>query len=150
MLPGFSSSQRLLSLRDVHGAPLADFDWHPALDLLQVSWRGHLTADSLVLGAQTGLCLSAFAQNGLPRRLLTNHEQASGNWEEALPWLHYDWLPRAQAQGLGLIAHVISPDPASYLTEPDQLELAAAMRQAFRARSFRHMAAAWYWLTRQP
>jgi len=147
MLSDSSSSQRLLSLRDAHGAPLADFDWHPALDLLHVYWHGHLTAASLVHGAHTGLELGNFKETGLPRRLLTNHEQASGNWEEALPWLQYDWLPRAQAQGLVLLAHVVSPDPASYFTEPDHQELALALRQAFRAKSFRHPASAWYWLT---
>ncbi|NML64785.1 hypothetical protein HHL22_06165 [Hymenobacter sp. RP-2-7] len=147
MLSGFPLPHRLLSLRDAHGAPLADFDWHPSLDLLQVHWHGHLTAASLVHGAQMGLSLGAFEDAKLPRRLLTNHEQASGSWEEALPWLQYDWLPRAQERGLALLAHVASPDPASFLTQPDHLELAAALRQAFQAKSFRHAAAAWYWLT---
>lgn len=147
MLPDFSPLQRLLSLRDAHGAPLADFDWYPSLDLLHVYWHGHLTAASLVHGAQVGLTLGPFRHGRLPRRLLTNHEQTSGTWEEALPWLHYDWLPHAQDQGLALLAHVVSPDPASHLTQPDQLELAKALRQAFRARSFRHPASAWHWLT---
>lgn len=149
MLPGSSLPQRLLSLRDAHGAPLADFDWHPAFDLLHVCWHGHLTAASLVHGAHIGLSLNSFKEAGLPRRLLTNHEQASGSWEEALPWLQYDWLPRAQTQGLARLAHVVSPDPASHFTEPDHLELAAALRQAFRAKSFRHPALAWHWLTQQ-
>ena len=137
---------RLLSLRDAHGAPLADYDWYPTLDLLHVFWHGHLTAPSLVHGAQVGLDLLAF-RSLLPQRVLTNHEQASGSWEEALPWLQYDWLPRARRQGLGLLAHVVSPDPASRLVQPDQFEFVNELRQAFQVKSFRHVPPAWHWLT---
>lgn len=131
----------------MHGAPLADFDWHPALDLLEVYWHGHLTAPSLVLAVQAGLDLAPFAGQSLPRRVLTNHHQASGSWEEAVPWLQYDWLPGAQARGLELLAHVVSPDPASRLTQPGQQEFLGALQQALRVRSFRHQPPAWQWLT---
>lgn len=147
MNPVLSPPQRLLSLRDTHGAPLADFDWHPTLDLLHVYWHGHLTAASLVQGAQVGLDLAAFQGRALPRRLLTNYEQASGSWEEALPWLQYDWLPRAHDRGLRLLAQVVSPDPASRFTQPEQLEFARALKQELPAQAFRHQSAAWFWLT---
>lgn len=141
------SPARLLSLRDPHGAPLADFDWYATLDLLEVDWHGHLTAPSLVLAIQTGLDLAPFAGQRLPRRLLTNHSKASGNWEEALPWLQYDWLPGAQARGLELLAHVVSPDPASHLSEPDQQEFLLALHESMQVRSFRRRSTAWHWLT---
>lgn len=138
---------RLLSLRDSHGAPLADFDWHPTLDLLEVDWHGHLTAASLVLAAQAGLDLVLFANRRLPRRVLTNHSKASGSWEEALPWLQYDWLPSTRARGVELLAHVVSSDPASRLTQPDQQDFLGALHEAFHVRSFRRRHAAWHWLT---
>lgn len=142
---------RLLALSDAHGAPLADFDWYKPLDLLHVLWHGHLTADALVRGAQAGLELAAFRGQLLPRRILTNHRGTSGSWEEAAPWLHYDWLPRAQACGLRQLAHLVSLDHISRLsTSPGQQEFIAALGQVCRVRSFRHLPAAWRWLLRQP
>lgn len=140
---------RLLGLRDPHGAPLADFDWYPTLALLEIGWHGHLTATSLVLAIQAGSDLVEFAGPNLPRRLLTNHSRASGSWEEALPWLQYDWLPSARARGLRMLAHVISPDPASRLTQPDHLDFVETMQQTLRVQSFHHYPPAWHWLTRR-
>lgn len=148
MLASSYLTTRLLSLRDTHGAPLVDYDWYPPLDLLHAYWHGHLTAASLVQGVQGGLQLALFQGQNLPRRVLTNHQQVSGNWEEALPWLQYDWLPQVQARGLGQLAHVASTDPASRLPEADRHEFAEALRQALRVRSFRHYPLAWHWLTR--
>lgn len=141
--------ERLLALTDVHGAPLADFMWHEPLDLLHVRWHGHLTPDSLVRGAQAGMELPAFTHRPLPRRILTNHLQASGNWDEAAPWLHYDWLPRAQARGLYRLAHLVSPDPGSRLgASPERQEFVVALTQACCSHSFRHLSPAWFWLTK--
>ena len=141
-----SSQARLLSLRDPHGAPLADFDWYPTLDLLEVDWHGHLTATSLVLAIQTGIDLVLFNGRNLPRRVLTNHSKASGNWEEALPWLQYDWLPSAQARGLQMLAHVVSPDPASRLNQPEHLDFVEALQQTLHVQSFHHLSPARHWL----
>lgn len=149
MKPHPAPATRLRSLHDQHGAPLVDFDWYPTLDLLYVYWHGHLTAASVVQGVQSALELPQFATRPLPRRALTNHQQVSGTWTEALPWLQYDWLPQAHARGLRLLAHVASQDPACRLSLQHELpEFNDALRQLLSGvRSFRHEPPAWYWLT---
>ena len=142
------ATTQLLRLPDQHGALLADFDLYPHLDLLYVRWHGHLTDESLVRGVQAGLCL--FEGQPLPGRVLTDHSQASGEWGEALPWLHYEWLPGAAARGVRQLAHVLSPDPASRLAHTASSdEFLAAVGQALRAQAFRHLGPAWHWLTRR-
>ena len=137
----------LLRLPDRHGALLADFDFYPHLDLLHVRWHGHLTADSLVRGIQAGMYL--FEGQPLPPRVLNDHGQASGEWSEALPWLHYEWLPEATGRGVRQLAHVLSHDPASRLAHDESGdEFAAAVTQALRTQPFRHLGPAWHWLTR--
>jgi len=99
-----------------------------------------------VLAVQTGFDLTLFAGQSLPRRVLTNHSKASGNWEEALPWLQYDWLPSAQARGLEMLAYVVSPDPASRLTQADHQDFVEALQQTLYVHSFRHLPPARHWL----
>ncbi|TFZ65176.1 hypothetical protein E4631_16705 [Hymenobacter sp. UV11] len=141
-----TDTTQLLSLPDQHGALLADYDFYPHLDLLHVRWHGHLTADSLVRGAKAGMRL--FEGRSLPQRVLSDHSLVSGEWSEALPWLHYEWLPAAIQKGLRTVAHVLSRDPASRLTSyPGNPEFMAALQQQLRARPFRHVGPAWQWLT---
>ena len=142
-----SATTPLLQVPDQHGALLADFDFYPHLDLLHVRWHGHLTADSLVRGVQAGMHL--FEHQLLPSRVLTDHSQVSGEWGEALPWLHYEWLPTAAERGVRQVAYVLSHDPASRLLHyPNSTEFVAAVAQKLRAQPFRHLGPAWHWLTR--
>ena len=71
---------RLLSLPDAYGAPLADFDHYPTLDLLHVGWHGHLTAEAVVRGAKAGMQLFATGTNTL---LLRNGAAAAAFLAEA-------------------------------------------------------------------
>ncbi len=145
MLSQPSTITQLLSLPDQHGALLADYDFYPHLDLLHISWHGHLTADSLVRGAKAGMRL--FEGRPLPLRVLSDHSQVSGDWGEALPWLHYEWLPAASRQGVRTLAHVLSRDRASRLTQySGSLEFIQAVRHELHARAFRHLGPAWQWL----
>ena len=140
-----TATTQLLSLPDQHGALLADYDFYPHLDLLHVRWHGHLTADSLVSGTKAGMRL--FEGRSLPQRILSDHSLVSGEWGEALAWLHYEWLPAATYRGLGALAHVLSRDPASRFTRyPGTPEFMAALQQ-LRSRPFRHVGPAWQWLT---
>jgi hypothetical protein len=137
---------RLLSLPDSYGVLLADFDFYPAHDLLTITWHGHLTADALVRGAERSMQL--FADHRLPRRLFSNHQHVTGEWGEALPWLHYEWLPKAAERGVQVLAHVLAPSTASQLINfPGGQEFIAAITQELRAVSFRHMEPAWHWVT---
>lgn len=139
---------RLLRLPDVHGALLADFDHFPTLDLLHIRWHGHLTADALVQGAQAGLAL--FAGQPLPRRLLSNHSQVTGEWAEALPWLQYEWLPEATGRGVRALAHVLAKSNTShFVSYRGSLEFTTALKQTMCTASFRNLEPAWHWLTRR-
>ena len=137
---------RLLRLPDKHGALLAEFDWYADFDLLHVRWHGHLTAESKIAGSRAGMSL--FEARRIPRRLLSDHSRVSGDWSEALPWLHYEWLPAAVAGALQAVAHIFSPDPASNLPgRPGYAELAAVFTRHMQAQAFRNFAPAWQWLT---
>jgi hypothetical protein len=138
--------RRLLSILDAHGALLADFDYYAGLDLLHVCWHGHLTAEAVVRGAKASLHL--FAGAPLPARLLSNHQQVTGEWGEALPWLQYEWLPAACARGIRSVAHLLAPNTASQLINyPGGPEFIQAIRHELRAQSFRQAEPAWQWLT---
>lgn len=135
---------RLLSTPDSYGVLLADFDFYPEHDLLNITWHGHLTADAVVRGARAGTQL--FAGRQLPRRLLSNHQHATGEWGEALPWLHYEWLPNATARGVRVLAHVLAHSTTSQLRNfPGSQEFITAIAQELRAVSFRHLEPAWHW-----
>jgi len=137
---------RLLSLPDAYGAPLADFDHYPTLDLLHVGWHGHLTTEALVRGVEAGMQL--FDSQNPPSRILSNHALVTGDWADALPWLQYEWLPVAQARGVRALAHVLAPDTASQLISyPGSAEFTAAITQAMHTASFRNLGPAWQWLT---
>lgn len=140
----YAPAQRLLSLPDVHGALLAEFDYFAASQLLCVRWHGHLTAGSVVRGAQAALALHAAHP---PRRVLNDKSRTTGSWDEALPWFHYDWLPQVVAGGLQALAYVLSPDPHA---QPAAQEFREVARQHLAMGLFREPAAAWQWLLRQP
>lgn len=145
-LPASTLVTRLLTLPDAHGALLADFDFYPEHDLLYVRWHGHLTADAMVRGAQAGMAL--FGGRRLPHRLLSNHQQVTGEWADALPWLQYAWLPEANAHGLELLAHVLAPNTAHQLLNyHGGPEFVAAFTSELHALSFRHIEPAWHWVT---
>ncbi len=136
----------LLSIPDAHGDRLADFTYYPAHDLLCVDWHGHLTAEAIVRGAKAGMHL--FESRPLPHRLLSNHQQVTGEWGEALPWLHYEWLPKAAEGGIQVLAHVLAHNTASRLINfPGGHEFIAAVTHELRAVSFRHLEPAWHWVT---
>jgi hypothetical protein len=136
---------RLLSLPDTHGALLAEFDFYPTLDLLHIRWQGHLTADTVVLGATAMLHL--FAGRPLPARLFSNHRAVTGEWNDALPWLQYEWLPAVRERGIYRVAHLLAHNTASQLINyHGGPEFIAAITHQVRAQSFRHETPAWQWL----
>lgn len=138
--------QRLLVLPDRHRALLAEYDYFLHYDLLHVRWHGHLTAAALVEGTQAGMAL--FSGRPLPRRLLSDNSQTSGEWEDAIPWLHYEWLPQASSQGLQLLAHVLQPDSEAPLEKAaGGADFWEVLSSRLRVRSFRGQAAAWQWAT---
>ncbi|QKG52730.1 hypothetical protein [Hymenobacter sp. BRD67] len=92
--------------------------------------------------------MELFKGRRLPRRLLSDHQQVTGEWADALPWLHYEWLPEATSGGLQVVAHILAHNTESQLSNySGSHEFIAAVTQELNAMSFRHLAPAWQWLT---
>jgi len=96
----------LLSLADAHGAPLAEFFHYAADELLYIRWHGQLTSADVIRVVQHG---GQWREQLRYTRLLNDKLDAGGDWSEALPWLQYEWLPRAVAAGIKAMAYVVSP-----------------------------------------
>ncbi|GAC1603854.1 MAG: hypothetical protein NVS3B25_32770 [Hymenobacter sp.] len=102
-----STPTQLLTLKDRHGAPLAEYLYYPDYELLYVRWHGHLTGSEVIRGVQQG----AQWRNQLRYSLILNDKSdAGGDWSDALPWLEFEWLPLALNAGVKAMAYVFSPD----------------------------------------
>jgi hypothetical protein len=137
-------TEHLLDLPDAHGALLVDFDFFPSQEVLRVCWHGNLTPTNVIEGTQAGTSLRRDGQ--APRLLLIDASLAAGDWREAMPWLRYEWLPQAVANGLQAIAYVHSPAPTSTFSSH---EFVASMRQLIPLGVFNSSMGAWRWLVRR-
>jgi len=98
----------LLKLSDFYRAPLAEFYYLSQSATLYIRWHDNLTAAEVVRRVKGG---SALMETRPFARVLNDKRDTSGNWSEALPWLEYEWLPQAVAEGLRAIAYIFSPAP---------------------------------------
>lgn len=133
----------LLSLADDHGAPLAEYFYYPADELLYVRWHGQLTADVVIKGAQ-----QSRQWRGLLRysRVLNDKSDSGGDWREALPWLQYEWLPQALGAGIRAMAYVFSPDRDNRFASQEFID---AVRPHMAIELFDDVEAALTWLRTQ-
>ena len=97
----------LTTLTDSYGAPLAEYYFFPDNALLYVCWHGQLTAAEVVRGVLEAMRLR---EEHAFRRVLNDKRDTGGDWSEALPWLEYEWLPKAVAAGIRAIAYILSPN----------------------------------------
>ena len=97
----------LTTLADGYGAPLAEYYFFPDHTLLYIRWHGQLTAEEVIRGVLVGTRL---LEEHAFERVLNDKRDTGGDWSEALPWLEYEWLPKAVAAGLRAIAYILSPD----------------------------------------
>ena len=120
----------LSTLADSYGAPLAEYFYWPEKHLLLVRWHGQLTSSEVIRGAMFGM---QFLTEHPFERVLNDKRDTGGDWSEALPWLQYEWAPRAAAAGLHAIAYLLSPDlPAQIVSH----EFVEAMRDQIRVSLF--------------
>lgn len=136
----FPPATHLLSLTDSHGAPLAEYMYYPEQRILYVRWHGHLTGGEVIRGVQQG----AQWREQLDYPLILNDKSdTSGDWSDALPWLQYEWLPRAVAGGIQAIAYILSPDlPAQVVS----LEFVESVQPHLHVSLFTSEAEAQRWL----
>ncbi len=95
------------TLQDAYGATLADYLFYPNDELVYVRWHGHLTAAEVIRGVSQGSLWAADFDYSL---ILNDKSDTGGDWSDALPWLHYEWLPQALEKGIRAMAYVFSPD----------------------------------------
>lgn len=142
MLP--TSPAQILSLTDSHGAPLADYLFYPDQELMYVRWHGHLTGAEVIRGVQQGTHWREQLHYSL---VLNDKSDTSGDWRDALPWLQYEWLPRALKLGLRAVAYVFSPDRENQFASREFVE---ALRPRLSIEVFEDPDAALAWLLSQP
>ncbi len=133
-------SPPFLVVPDAAGDPLAEFSHYPDEEMLYVRWHGHLTAEEVIRVGRVGM-------EGRPdrhyRRVLNDKGQTTGDWHEALPWLHYEWLPDATDGGIEAMSYVVSADVAQQLTSR---QFVAQSRSLLAIELFRDLDEAYRWL----
>lgn len=132
-----------LTLTDDHGAALAEYLFYPNYELLYVRWHGQLTATEVIRGVQQGKDWCDQLSYAL---LLNDKSDTGGDWSEALPWLHYEWLPQALAAGVKAMAYVFSPDRENQFAS---YNLVAALRPHMAIELFEDLDMALAWLQQQ-
>lgn len=99
-------------VHDVRGQLIATAYYHARDELLYVVWTGHITNVEVVQVAEAFLQLQTICTI---RRLYNDKTATTGDWAEAMPWLEFEWLPKAIHNGLGAVAYVLSPDISNQL-----------------------------------
>ncbi|MBF9224273.1 hypothetical protein [Hymenobacter ruricola] len=135
-----ASSDHLLTLTDVHGAPLAEYFYYPEYKLLYVRWHGHLAGPELIRGVQQAAHWRAQFEYPL---ILNDKSDTGGDWSDALPWLQYEWLPQALKAGVRAMAYLFSPDRENQFASH---EFIAALRPHIAIEQFDDLETAFKWL----
>ena len=138
-----SSPTELLRLRDDHGAPVAEYLYHPEHELMYVRWHGQLTGTEIIRAVQQGV---QWRNRFQVTRLLNDKTDTGGDWSDALPWLQYEWLPLARGMGLQAVAYVFSPDRENQFATQ---KFVAALRPHLPIELFEHVPDATAWLISQ-
>ena len=130
----------LTTLADKFGEPLVDLYFVEADALLFLHWHGHVTADEIVRAATTG---SQWRAQYSYQRILNDKRAASGEWSEALPWMLFEWTPRAVAFGIRAMADIVAR-PFGY--QPVNEAFAEAVRDQLPVAVFTDEAEALRWI----
>ena len=109
----------LLTLPDSYGAPLAEYYHLPDHAELYVRWHGQLTAAEVIRGVKEA---EQWRGQYTFKRVLNDKRDTGGDWSEALPWLHYEWLPQAVASGVRAMAYILSPDFEAQIVSQEFVE----------------------------
>ena len=134
---------QLLTLKDDLGSDLAEYFFYPEDELMYVRWHGHLTGDAIIRGVEQG---GKWRDQFQYVYILNDKSDTSGDWSEALPWLHYEWLPQALGAGVRAMAYVFSPDRENRFASQELLE---ALRPHMAIELFEDLNLALEWLEQQ-
>jgi hypothetical protein len=133
----------LSTMSDAYGAPLAEYYFFPKGALLYLRWHGQLTAQEVIRGAEeAGRWMATHPY----RMVLNDKRDTGGDWSDALPWLQYEWLPKAVAAGLRAMAYILSPDLNAQIVSQ---RFVNAVQDQLRMSLFTSETSAQQWLQRQ-
>ena len=104
------------------------------------NWFGYQSRESVMLGADA--CLEVLAAHNCSYLINDNHLVA-GPWSQANEWIAHDWTPRAIAQGLTHMAHVVSPEALARLSAEN---MSKRVGSSFRMQIFTDAQMAKEWL----
>ena len=133
----------LVTLPDAYGAPLAEYYFYPQDALLYIRWHGQLTANEVIRGAmEAGKWMDEY-----PYHLVMNDKRDSGgDWSDALPWLQYEWLPKAVKTNVQAMAYILSPDLHAQIVSRRFVDV---VQEQFPVALFLSETEAWSWLQTQ-
>ena len=132
-----------LTLEDAQGSLLAEYLFFPADELLFVRWHGHLTGAEVIRGVEQG---TKWRDQLAYSLILNDKSDTGGDWSDALPWLQYEWLPKAVAAGVRAMAYVFSPDRENMFASQ---EFVQAVRPHMAIELFDDLDQALTWLLEQ-
>ena len=114
--------------------------YEPQNQLIYNSWRGYLTLESIMNGANQGLDFIAATRCA---HLLNDNTHVTGPWDHAVAWIAQDWTPRAISVGLTHFAHVVDARSFAALSAE---ALVSGIAGLFEMRIFGDVASARAWL----
>jgi hypothetical protein len=89
-------------------------------DYLVANWHGTLTNEAVKQGYENILF---YIKKEHCHKLLDNHYQVQGVWDDLAAWCAYDWNPRSVAAGLNYHAVVYSKDHFGKLSTDKAIRL---------------------------
>ena len=127
-------------IANAFGKVFLTMEYEPPNHLIYNCWRGYLTLDSIMTGANQGIGFIAAAKCPY---LLNDNTDVTGPWDHAVAWIAQDWTPRAIAVGLKYFAHVVDAKSFAALSAE---AMVSGITGLFEMRIFGDAAAARTWL----
>jgi hypothetical protein len=88
--------------------------WHDeAHGRLHLDWKGTQTQKSIRTGAES---LLVFMTGLHAYKILNDNTNAVGSWMDSVPWVVFNFLPRAKKAGMQRVAHVYGRDRLARLS----------------------------------
>ncbi len=92
------------------GAPILRYEFEQGGRVLHVEWQPGPPIDDVKFGF---LGVGRLLQETGCRVILSDSNHAVGDWSELIPWVRYEFLPLAIANGLRYLVDVLPLDPAN-------------------------------------
>ncbi|MHA6249381.1 hypothetical protein ACXYMU_15675 [Pontibacter sp. CAU 1760] len=109
-------------------------------EYIEARWTGHITSEDVI---RAGRLYLELLRKTPVAKLINDKFDVSGDWDEAIDWLEFEWFPKAYESGLRCLAHVYSTDMFSKLSARNMYQRLAPN---FFIENFNDRASAEAWL----